>query len=110
MITGWWGVARSAKMLPPAFATLVGMISPEPSQRPLSLDDLGETDPTRAEAYADAIAEATTWVEEQARLGNSDLFFDVVLELTRIQKRRGLPDGVWEFLDWDSLYFAAVGA
>lgn len=83
--------------------------SPTP-RTPLSLDDLAETDPARAEAYADAIAEATAWVERQARRGNSELFADVAEELTRIQRRRGLPDEVWLYLDWDDLYFAAVQA
>ena len=99
---------RPAKMSPLASGTLAGMSTPAPSHHPSSLDDLSDTDPTRAEAYAAAIAEAHTWVEEQARLGNNDLFSDVVLELTRIEQRRGLSPEVWDYLDWDDLYFAAL--
>jgi hypothetical protein len=73
-----------------------------------SWDELEETDPQRAEAYRDAIAELTDWVIKRARAGDSDVFSDAVDQIMVISRRRGLPDEMWDYLDWDGLFFAIM--
>jgi hypothetical protein len=73
-----------------------------------SWDELEETDPERAVAYRDAIAELTDWVIERARAGDSDVLPNAVDQMMTISRGRGLPDEMWDYLDWDGLYFAIM--
>jgi hypothetical protein len=70
-----------------------------------SLERLG---PEKAKKYGEAITEVTDWVVEQIREGNSEVYSDVLTHMMDVSERRGLPAEVWDYLDWDDLYFAAL--
>ena len=74
----------------------------------MDLKSLEDLDPETAEKYGEAITEITDWVVEQIGEGNSEVYSDVLTHMMDVSARRGLPAEVWDYLDWDDLYFAAL--